>query len=394
MTLSTRPKQPQHGVRREVLQAVRSRGVGHAVAWVVTAILMIRATVVASNWFLSKTQAGDDPFLIGDWLINFEGGFVRRGIYGQILQSLYLSPGETTLIVQFLVLVAAFTLLLCALALLWVTDPIYPWLLVFLSPAFLLFPFLTFSGGFRKEILGLAAVALMATGVRAGWRFALWFGQLAFMFSVFAHESILVTVPTVIWLLLEARRQEVIGATGLKLGLALLAAPILYTLSALIAGTGSAGKALAICSSLADRGFSPHVCSGSIDFLSESVGEALARIVSLAPASLAIPALGLLSLAPLAFVGFFPTHWRLISIQLLALLPLFIIGTDYGRWVFIGVVVLSLAALSVSQRLKPRGGKVVWIAFGLLMLLWSVPNEPTQFFLNPMRFAWWGLLHY
>ena len=380
-----------HGIRSGVLQAVQSRGAGHVVAWVVVAVLLVRATAVSSSWFISKIEAGNDPFLIGDWLINFEGGFVRRGIFGQVFETLHLGPLEATLVIQILVLFATFTLLICTLSLLWMADPVYPWLLVVLSPAFLLFPFLTFSGGFRKEILGLGSIALMAVAVRLNRRFALWLGYAAFIISMLVHESILVAIPTVMWLLLQARRQEVIGIGMLKLGLAFLAVPVLYTLSALIAGAGSSRKALAICSSLTDRGFSAHVCSGSIDFLSESFGEALARTVALAPASLSIPALGVLSLTPFIFVGFFPTYWRLIAIQLLALLPLFVVGMDYGRWVFIGVSALSLAALSVSQRLKPRGRPIIWVAFGLLMLFWSVPNEPTQFFLNPMRLAWWGL---
>lgn len=374
-----------------MLRVCRSRGAGHVVAWVVVAVLLVHATAVASRWFISKTEAGNDPFLIGDWLINFEGGIIRRGIFGQVFQSLRLGPADATLVIQILVLLATFTLLICTLSLLWGANPIYPWLLVSLSPAFLLFPFLTFSGGFRKEILGLASIALMAVAVRLNRQFALWLGYAAFIISVLVHESILVAVPTVIWLLLQARRQEVIGMGMLKVGLAILAPPIAYTLGVLIAGAGSSSKALAICSSLTDLGFSAHVCSGSIDFLSESLGEALARTVALAPASLAIPALGVLSLTPFIFVGFFPAYWRLIAIQLLALLPLFLVGMDYGRWVFIGVSALSLAALSVSQRLKPRGRPIIWMAFGMLMLFWSVPNEPSQFFFNPMRLAWWGL---
>jgi hypothetical protein len=98
-----------------------------------------------------------DSFQIGDWLINYSGGFVRRGLLGSPL--LYLAHAThlpllwLTLALQVAIFLAFY---LCLYQLLRRTFWNLPLLALFLSPATLAFIPLNPLMGFRKEILLLA----------------------------------------------------------------------------------------------------------------------------------------------------------------------------------------------------------------------------------------------
>ena len=365
----------------------------HIVIWSVSAAFLAWTSFRSVEWFLMKTSKGDDPFLIGDWLINFEGGFVRRGLVGQLIVATNLGVETTTALIQVLMISSSVLLLVACLWMLWLSKPILPWAIVILSPAFLLFPFLSFSGAYRKELLALSALSLMALGVRKSARSLVWIGLIIFALSSVTHEALILALPSVIWLVFLARSRLIITRREATSAVGLVALAAMWTGATVVAGSQAYDQSADICASVVDQGFSPHTCSGSIAFLADSPALAIERVQLLLPDAWPHPILLVLALVPLLLVGFVTLYWRLALVQVLAIVPLYAIGTDYGRWIYFAVGLLSICALAVSDRLSPVGGPIVWgiVAFG--MLFWSVPNESTQFFLNPLRLAWWQLLN-
>ena len=162
--------------------------------------------------YASDLRAGEaGSFLTGDWLINYAGGFVRRGLFGEIAlrvgDLLHVSPVWIAFFVP-----AAAMLWLVAVVVRWFyqTDRDPGWLLLLLSPTFLMFWVLTGKGILRKEVLAFAALALLIgashPGARTGWRVAAAFAL--FTFAAFTHEVTLFVSPFFLYALylIERRR--------------------------------------------------------------------------------------------------------------------------------------------------------------------------------------------
>src|SRR5262249_42297614 len=103
-------------------------------------------------------------WILGDWVISYAVGFVRRGLIGELLRHVGIlsgvsigSLGASSQIVSFGVMLSG---------LFWLGRKLQPepsLLLFLVSPATLLFPLYSFDGGYRKEVLFLAL--LVAVGV-------------------------------------------------------------------------------------------------------------------------------------------------------------------------------------------------------------------------------------
>ena len=107
-------------------------------------------------------------WIIGDWLINYHGGVVRRGLPGeiflQISQTLGINIVALVVIFQILIysvfLIKAYKLSINSVASVLTTTLI-------LSPAFILFPILDPQGSFRKEILLFALLSVLCCHLAA-----------------------------------------------------------------------------------------------------------------------------------------------------------------------------------------------------------------------------------
>ena len=104
-------------------------------------------------------------YRIGDWLINYQDGFVRRGLIGQLIYSMS-ADGLSIIWVTYAIQCTIYILLsYYALRLYYSASRSRAWLLIIFSPAFIfLFPFYDPSGWYRKELLVYLACALQCFG--------------------------------------------------------------------------------------------------------------------------------------------------------------------------------------------------------------------------------------
>lgn len=335
-------------------------------------------SVVRNSWF--RTSQPLDPWINADWFINYQGGPIRRGLAGELL--LRLSADVR----QGLVWVVAMQLLLLAVLygvayLLFLRTTRSPaWLMLLLSPAFLLFPVLTSDGGLRKELLGLVALALVAIIVSRHWTpWLLLIPYVLFGLGVLTHESIALLLPAFIFLIAVGSRRECCRAHAVAGGV-LLAILALVALGAALARPGSLEQVDAICSSLQAGGATPEACTGAVTALSWGLVEAMQQVSAQFPPYFAYLPLALLALAPMVAVRPAREFWWLAIFTYGALTPLFLTGVDYGRWIYLATSAISISLLAMWGPRARDEMRVPAVVAVLFIVMWSLPysDVPVQ----------------
>ncbi len=300
---------------------------------------------------------------VADWLINYTGGFVRRGLTGSFArlgQPLHLPPTVVILCLQ----LALYTVILVTVwRLLRGVRWTVPLLALVFSPATLQFPLMDPNFAFRKEILFFALLGTLLLQLRArasppGIVALLTFGCGV---CVLSHEALLVFFPY-LFAVLPLRLPGTWRPLAWSV-LPALAAGLLFVAVSTHPGTPAVAKA--VCSSLGGTLTDPPsgLCGGAIAYLSRSASDARGDVRRVAVAerySHNMPALLLLSLLPVVL----QVHalWRagkrreVRVIATAALLSgagsieLFLYGTDWTRWIYIHAFSLMLLLLFTAAR--------------------------------------------
>jgi len=225
----------------------------------IAGVLMVR---LSRNWTIS------------DWLINYEGGFIRRGLPGQIAfdlgRYLHLSPVFFAA-VFYLSLVAALLVAFRSLAL---ATSYNVWVLALVvSPATLSFAILHPQAGFRKEIIFLAALAVFVALLRKTERSSLWVA--VYMTTILtagtlSHEVVIFYSPYFFAALVLCGRSVPKAVKECVVPFA-AGAVVLYACSTHLGNLEVAAK---VCSSLGYKLLVPgstEICaSGAIPYLTKS----------------------------------------------------------------------------------------------------------------------------
>lgn len=311
------------------------------------------------------------PSRTGDWLIHYEGGWVRRGLPGQVF--LYASRWTSLPpnVFVFSTQVAGWTVLILAtstLALRAHPGPAITALL--LSPAFLAFNLHDPQGSGRKEVLLLATLAVVCTvgatlrrrGAQMAW--ALWAIVL-----VLSHEMLIAFLPYVlVAVLLHTSPDERRLAP-------LLVATMPAALMAVVVGVGFQGDletARGICAALGIH--APSDCAnlraeplrlGAVGWLTLGTVDAVELVRTLTPpeSRLVYLTCALLASIPLVWVGTNTLRgdtWhgssdgRLVVsgtlVALVASAPLLLVFADFGRLIYLHTTCVSLLLLTVGAR--------------------------------------------
>lgn len=284
---------------------------------------------------------------VGDWLIDYSGGVVRRGLTGEVFFALVpegASPIAAVVLTQTLLAAALYVLVG---VLYWRTSRGPAWMMLVLSPAFLLFPALDADGNSRKELIALIALAIAALGARTRHAsLTLWIALPIFAFAVFGHEALVVFLPGFVYLTLTSplvRRGWMIASGYFIVG-------VTAALLALLR-PGDRSMARAICDTWNTRGITD--CGGALEALGMSASDMAQVLMTYFPAYWTYLLPTALALLPLFALRFLPEQRLITVIVVLAVLPLFFIGWDYGRWIFLATAQLSLIALARPDRTRP-----------------------------------------
>lgn len=336
----------------------------------------------------SDIVSGGHGWRQGDWLINNEHEFVRRGISGSIIFGVsdYFSVNPLVVLglSQAIVIVSVFSILALSLARL---GPNIRILWLALSPAFLfMFMFLDLDNGLKKEIIVYFSYSLIVvyTVTKLNNKAILWLSSLVFVFGVFSHEGNIFFLPFFMILLYLVKQ----GSANEHW--------YLLILFVVMGSLGGLGYAIAfpkspdpnvICSALLQRGLSENLCNGAISYLDHDMSRAVDFVkFQLLDSGLykSYLAAYLLSLMPLLFLrpANIPMTIYLVAITsgIILFFPLFILAYDWGRWInfyITSVTIILLIHMNLRPDLYPlnvdntAGLKLFFLFY---FIFWNMPH--------------------
>lgn len=316
-------------------------------------------------WY--RTIVHPVPYHIEEILVNYAGGFVRRGLSGEIAIALSRATGiPSDFVAVGLAMALATTLWALALRF-YQTVPKSPVVLMcMLAPWGLLLLAYDNHLGVRKDLFGLIALLVLCLSIRPMPRAALatrlGLAIAITVFGIFWHELNAVSIPFQI-----AAMAMIAHATP-------SARPLLLTAGLILGGLGTAaflvclkhslGDPEAICTAVRDTvSAPPNACWGPIQFLDDTLADnrqdVANRLNWLSTASIAVFA----PATAFPLVLFRPVHrplWHylaLLVLAALAVLPLFFVAIDWGRWLQAYGLMTSLLVLTAY-----RGGalRIAW----------------------------------
>lgn len=365
------------------------------VVWVVA---MTTATLVVGY---DRIVLDLHPTQLFDWLISYDGGFVRRGLSGSALAFAARVTGvplpvvayglHATLYVGF---AAGVLVLLRGVSVTW--SLAVPLFAPFLFP----FPVMAANAGYRKDILALAVLAIICAvfvNVAMHRRAAVVLGGLAaWLPIVLIHEALALVALFLAPLAVGAtwtRRQAVAAATlVVAIGAAVLAA---------VMANGDTTHVEAVCASLRMRLAMPLESCGAEHTALYWLGADPSTGAALVRDSLDRLVPGIVAVAPLTALGMAPAVWETlrlaprregrallvaIALAVLGSLPLFVVAVDWGRFVYLPAGATTVLLLAVRHG-RPTPPRTPWwpaLFFVPYALLWSLGPNGVLF-----RGGWW-----
>lgn len=321
---------------------------------------------------------GGHAWKTGDWLINYSGGFIRRGLLGSFFTS-FFSSHETLLWGLYLFkVVIYFILFYSVIAIYQAQSRESYFVFLILAPAYLLFPFYDMVGAFRKEILVLLTFTIFCLFYikRSISSLKLFVFVLLFVLLGLNHEIVVFTSSFFMYMMYLSFKDSQISKTAFIVGVLSLdfASVLLLFISSQYRGDGVAAEA--ICQELRQIGFGGHICSGSIEWLSDSPEAARLKVVESLDIFPYLSVLGLiLALLPALLIGFRKkVHFYLLSVSFIAFLPLYFFALDWGRWIYIYSFFISTIVLVENNAPSFKSSSIL-IFLGLIYLTtWSLPH--------------------
>jgi hypothetical protein len=305
-------------------------------------------------------------YAIGDWLINYSGGFVRRGLPGAFIlptsHLFHIPPAWMAAIVPVAIYVA-FLSGVYRLAAPLRRDVL--WYAMLFSPAALPFMILNPLNAVRKDVLVMAAltavILLMLRGL-SGATISLVIA-LFFAIMVLSHDALYCCFPY-FFAAAALQRNSLKDAARVTAGPFALAA-VLIDIATRYPGDDSV--AIAVCNSVGGRWISiddtNDLCSGAIKHLGWTFQKARQQELENLHYWPLYALLAVLSFAP--FVAMLIVLWKrgglrfqvkviawTAALSAVSSLPLFYLTTDWGRWIHMQVICLMLVIL-MAERLAP-----------------------------------------
>jgi hypothetical protein len=334
-------------------------------------------------------------------LINYQGGFVRRGLLGEVVFHLSgmlpCNPGIIVGWIQAVLYAVFFTF--TYLILFHQRDLKRYWLLIF-SPFLFCFQIVTIGGGGRKEILFFALLSILVWVANQCSEkvFKTAFIILLFLYPlvILTHETLAVFLPyflILFFLKIPFCKRDIVWLIPLlscSAGAALLA----------ILNPGTEAGAATILSALEFRGY--RVDGGALAWLGMPLHESMTRVRAASRAGHFLSIYGTVCL--LVVLGFLPLSPKIKQL-FCRREPLFLfcmaaagsfllaaVAIDWGRWIYINAAALFLLSLvRLPDDTSVRPWKVSWMCLLVMSMiyfsLWHIPSygESRPMGINPLR---------
>ncbi len=311
---------------------------------------------LATAWVAWQGVSENHPWRIGDWLINYQGGFVRRGLSGELTLLLSASsgidPGFWIWSVQLACYLAFFGF---SASLLTKQASLQPYLWLLFSPFLFAFQLHDHVGGYRKEVVHLAALAFVAWSAQRHDKrtFGIVAGAVLLLYplAIMSHELIAVYLPyvVVLFLLRLGTSLRTLAVTSLLL------LPSIAAFGSALLHPGTEEHVAAICESLGQHAPQDCTSDGAIAALRRTPAFWMEAVrVRIATQNFLEIYAFVLGMSLLAFLPIrrnlipFRSGWSLALLLASAVgtCALFFVALDWGRFLYIHFVSLFLLSLA------------------------------------------------
>lgn len=346
----------------------------------------ILALSIGITFLFSLYQyATDDLHLItyttSDWLINYQGGLVRRGLIGQLIFMVSGNSSNTLWLMFTLQSLVALITLGLILKIFFACAKSILWIIFLLSPGFYISYFLYDThSALRKENLVFLAMALLVNNLISKQinKTYLLFSATIYGLAVFSHELACFCLPFLLYPIAMRFCHDQSNRDLMRKLAILFSSIALIGLIFALAYSGNDLIVRQICTSLIGRGLDQALCGYSIPFLASHPGEALSYVHRVLSEQPYIP-LYLICLA-LGMLPFALTNWLaltstriLMMVGMAGLLPLFVTGIDWGRWVHIFLVLTTLCFFWYGTQAPIKLRQIpIWSAL-IFISIWTLP---------------------
>tara|TARA_Y100000992_G_scaffold62300_1_gene38195 strand:+ start:229 stop:1452 length:1224 start_codon:yes stop_codon:yes gene_type:complete len=311
---------------------------------------------------------------IAEWLINYNFGFVRRGLVGSFLLTFFNDLNFISYtIIPILIFFLHFFIIYISLKIFQESNKnIYSFFVLF-SPLYILYPIFNVSKGVgNKELLGIICFLLILRSsvkeIDLKYNF---FIVVLYVVSILSHEVNLFTV-VLLTILFFLKKIEI----DFKLLLVLISISIIfigvyfqYPISPEI--TDSLCNEIYMVVENLD-------CTKAYYLQQDSLGSFYSSVNRIFEDSNYLFVFGVyfvIALIPFLFSGWLKENIKLFTFSLFAILPLFFIAIDWGRWLhIIFVAISSIYFISNSNSFEKSLNIGSAILLILYTTLWRVPQ--------------------
>jgi len=297
------------------------------------------------NYFYEINLSGGHTYLTADWLINYNFGYIKRGLPGTILLYYFNNSVKLLNFITFLLSSIYILNIFLTLRLFTKHKQNYISYMLLLSPATLLFPLFDSQAAFRKEMLGFTVLLIMLNSEKSKFRMQLLaLCQILFSFAIFSHEiNLFFSLP--ILFVLKKHYQEI----GIKKYILFLLPIFLNIFFYFFFSNDELTMRLikdSICSDLLLRGLGSLCSTGIFDYIywdfNANLNQTLFHVLNKQNQYQNYIYLFLLSFLPLIFTNFLKKNIFFLVLFGTSFVPLFFLAIDWGRWIHIIIFTISL----------------------------------------------------
>lgn len=288
------------------------------------------------------------PFVYGDWFTNYQGGFIRRGLMGEIFYQIsILSKIKLDKIVFSVQIISYLTMFIFSSILILNNKNFINYIPLIASPLIYYFPVLDPNAGGRKEILYFAilTITIFLSKLKNKTFFNRYFIFISFFIFptlILTHELVFFYLPY-IFIIFKFNQKE---RNLYKILLLFIPSVVSFVLCAVVFNKLSIENVSRIFDSINRLGYSIDKNFSSISFLSYTVNEGQQFTFSKMAENKYYLYLISFLLSLLGFITIYDLVIKLIKdryfvyftfLSMIFSIPLFIIAADWGRWIYIHI---------------------------------------------------------
>ncbi len=320
--------------------------------------------------------------MTADWLINYNHGFLNRGLFGTIIINIFDNQ-ESMLDFLSFILITVYILIFYFISEIFNShnQNIISLILIF-SPATFLFNIYDSQGSFRKEILGILALVLLASNISKNKEYQIYLSGFIYTIAIFSHSVNLFFLTTLIYVLfikLKSRKYRhyilFLGSTFIN---------VLSNILSLNSEEDLRIKRNLICEDLDKLGLSNLCGYGSFDFITWDLNAAFLITQNYIvnenrEASYFYILIFCISILPLLLDKNVYSQIKYYLYVGISFLPLFLLAYDWGRWIYVISICFLVMYLSSDSKSINNKYLYVFIAYPFLFRIEHCCKPLTHF---------------